>query len=267
MSTKKRTDLKQQFEQGAMPAQQDFEDLIDSMLNMLDEGFHKTEQEGVKVAQLGDGQLFSFYRSIDVGAPLWSLGLGQDSDSLNFVDGGKAALLTLAQRPVGGPAVGVRQPQPRHELDVAGTVAAHARVGRAGEFAVPADGNWYNISEPMTGCQAWEVVAGVGARDSEGRYAIMHAFALNAFKANGEITYHQSHFGRKCSRIELRWADVSPDKPFDYQLQMRVGCSYGEDVYIHYHMTQLWQDTLMLDSGQAPTRPVRAAAVKGKPWG
>ncbi|MBY0572722.1 MAG: hypothetical protein K2P84_03490, partial [Undibacterium sp.] len=106
----------------------------------------------------------------------------------------------------------------------------------------------------MTGCQAWEVMAGVGAKDSDGRYAITHAFALNAFNANGSIDYHQSHFGNKCSRIELRWIGGPNDKTFEFKLQMRVGCTYGEDVWIKYHMNQLWLDTLMLESEQKPLR-------------
>lgn len=117
----------------------------------------------------------------------------------------------------------------------------------------------------MTGCQAWEIVAGVGAKDSEGRYALMHAFALNTFNANSSITYHQSHFGNKCSRIELRWIAEDSDKPFEFKLQMRVGCGYGEEVWIKYHMNQLWLDTLMLESDQKPLRqPSPQYDAKGK---
>lgn len=258
MTRRRRIMLKEQFEAGKMPSQEDFADLIDSMLSMLDEGFDKTPEAGFKIAQLQDGKLISFYQDIGTGAAMWSLGLDKANSNLSFQDKRGKPLLTLASTVDGDDqqlsGVGIRQNHPRHELDVAGTVASHGRVGRSGEMSVPADGYWYDVTDYMTGCQAWEVVAGVGAKDSEGRYAVMHAFATNAFGSNGDISYHQSHFGNKCSRIELRWLKAEAGKPFEFKLQMRVGCSYGEDVWIKYHMTQLWQDTLMLESEIKPAR-------------
>lgn len=269
MTRRRRSMLKERFAQGKMPSEVDFGDLIESMLNMLDEGFEKTPEAGFKVAQVHDGKLLSFYKDISTGGVLWSAGLDKATNNLSFHDERNQALLTLASETnadgIQRSAVGIRQSHPRHELDVAGTVAAHARVGRRGELAVPADGNWYDATDYMTGCQAWEVVAGVGAKDSEGRYALMHAFALNAFTRNDSITYHQSHFGNKCSRIELRWFNHPDDKVFEFKLQMRVGCTYGDDVWIQYHLTQLWQDTLMLESAHKPLRqPSPQYDAKGK---
>lgn len=258
MTRRNRHTLQEQFQHGKMPTEEDFHDLIESMLNMLDEGFEKTPEAGFKLAQLRDGKLMSFYKDINIGNPLWSMALDKTNDNLNLLDGRNQALLTLSSATGADgfhrSAVGIRQNQPKYELDVAGCVASYARVGRKGELAVPADGNWYDITENMTGCQAWEIIAGVGAKDSEGRYALTHAFALNAFNANGSIDYHQTYFGNKCSRVELRWVSDNEDKPFEFKLQMRVGCSYGDDVWIKYHMTQLWLDTLMLESDQKPLR-------------
>lgn len=269
MTRRRRSMLKERFAQGKMPTEVDFGDLIESMLNMLDEGFEKTPEAGFRVAQVQDGKLLSFYRDISTGPVLWSVGLDKASDYLSFQCRNNQPLLTLASETsadgIQRTAVGIRQSNPQHDLDVAGTVAAHARVGRRGELAVPADGNWYDATEYMTGCQAWEVVAGVGAKDSDGRYALMHAFATNAFTKNDSITYHQSHFGNRCSRIELRWLNNPDDKKFEFKLQMRVGCTYGDDVWIQYHMTQLWQDTLMSESARKPLRqPSPQYDAKGK---
>lgn len=269
MTRRRRAMLKEQFEKGKMPTQEDFADLIDSMLSMLDEGFEKTPEAGFKIAQLRDGKLLSLYQDIGSGAPMWSLELDKVNSDLGFKDRRGQALLTLASsvdhNGVARSGIGIRESHPRHELDVAGTVAAHARVGRTGEMSVPADSRWYDITDELSGCQAWEVMAGVGAKDTEGRYALMHAFALNAYGSNGDISYHQSHFGNKCSRIELRWARADTGKPFEFKLQMRVGCSYGEDIWIKYHMTQLWQDTLMLESEVPPARdPQPRYGDKGK---
>lgn len=268
-SGKTRQQLKVPFQKGKMPAQEDFEDLIESMLNMIDEGFDKTPADGFKIGQVTDGKLLSFYKNINSGDPIWSIGIDKANNCLNFHDARNQVLLSLScieeDDGVQRAKVGIRQSKPRHELDVAGCIASHARIGRAGEFAVPADGNWYDMTDYMTGCQAWEVVAGVGAKDAEGRYALMHAFATNAFNSNGQITYHQSHFGNKCSRIELRWLAGESDKPFEFKLQMRVGCTYGDDVWIKFHMTKLWLDTLMLESEIKPAlKPTPEYDDKGK---
>lgn len=74
MTTRTRDMLKKQFQQGKMPTEEDFSDLIESMLNMLDEGFDKTPEDGFKVAQLRDGKLMSFYKDINIGNALWSFG-------------------------------------------------------------------------------------------------------------------------------------------------------------------------------------------------
>nr|WP_315481738.1 hypothetical protein [uncultured Undibacterium sp.] len=269
MTRRTRQMLQEQFQHGKMPTEEDFGDLIESMLNMLDEGFDKTPEAGFKVAQLRDGKLMSFYKDINIGNSLWSLGLEKSNNNLSIQDSRNQALLTLSSSTgldgIHRNAIGIRQNNPQYELDVAGWVANNGRIGRAGELAVPADGNWYDITEAMTGCQAWEVMAGVGAKDSDGRYALTHAFALNAFNANGSINYHQTHFGNKCSRIELRWISEDISKPFEFKLQMRVGCSFGDEVWIKYHMTQLWLDTLMLESDQKPLRqPTPQYDAKGK---
>jgi hypothetical protein len=47
-----RADLKKRFQTGRMPSEMDFADLIESMLNCLDEGFDKSQSNGLKVTQL-----------------------------------------------------------------------------------------------------------------------------------------------------------------------------------------------------------------------
>jgi hypothetical protein len=269
MTKRTRIKLKEQFQQGKMPSQDDFTDLIESMLNMLDEGFEKTPEHGLKLAQLRDGKLMSFYKDISSGNQLWSLGLAKSSSNLNIQDARHQSVLTLASqrddKGVHHSAVGIKQENPQHELDVAGCVASFGRMGKVGEFAVPADSNWYDITDFMTGCQAFEVIAGVGAKDADGRYALTHAFALNAFDANGSIEYQQTYFGIKCNRIELRWQSAGDSKPFEFKLQMRVGCSYGSEVWIQYRITKLWYDTLMLGSENKPERaPQPQYDPKGK---
>ena len=61
-----------------------FADLIDSALNVVDDGFDKSDEEGFKVAQIGhDGCLMSFYENLSVRGASWSLRLAPGGGGLS----------------------------------------------------------------------------------------------------------------------------------------------------------------------------------------
>ncbi|WP_292916570.1 hypothetical protein [Nitrosomonas sp.] len=243
-----------------MPSEVAFADLIDSTLNLIDDGFDRTVEDGLKVSQLGDGKLMSFYQNMATLSAMWSVGIDKATTNLSFGNQSNPHVLTLSSiGPVdpdsAGAAkmgVGINTAIPRFELDVAGTIASYGRVGQRGELAVPADGNWHDVTEMLTGCQAFEVVAGVGGKDADGKFALMHAFALNTYNTKGHITYHQSHYGAKCNRLELRWQNGENVENFEYKLQLRVEASYGDNIWVNYYMTRLWHDPLMYESEKEP---------------
>jgi len=264
MARKNRKTLEAKFKNGKMPSEDAFADLIDSSLNLIDDGFEKTIEDGFKIAQLGNGKLMSFYQNMATLSSMWFVNLDKATTNLSFGNQLNPHVLTLrsidavdntndlSDAPKMG--VGINKDNPQYELDVAGTIASSGRVGSAGEFAVPADGAWYDITETLTGCQAFEVVAGVGGRDADGKFALMHAFALSTYNSKNNISYHQAHYGSKCNRLELRW-EAGPNKDnFEYRLQLRAESSYGENVWIKYHMTRLWHDIAMMESEIEPTR-------------
>ena len=265
MTKRNRNTLSAYFADGQLPTQEAFGDLIDSVVNIVDDGFDKSPEEGMKVAQLdNNSKLISFYDEITVKAPLWSIafsvsGYGGNTESnknLNFFYGGnKATGLTLAsapenatgKSPEGKIRVGVNKNDPGHELDVDGVVAADGRMGRAGKNEVRADGKWHPVITGLDGCHAFEIMAGVGKPHS-GRYALLHAYALSTFNSRkSSITYHQAHFASRCDQIELRWVGGM----HDYSLEMRVRCSYEqnakEEIHVRYYLTRLWFDPFMSD--------------------
>lgn len=254
MAQKDRKTLEAKFKNGKMPTEAAFADLIDSTLNLIDDGFEKTIEDGLKVFQLGDGKLMSFYENISKRSSMWSISIDKKARNLSFGDKKNSHVLTLqsagsAETDVAVKAkVGINTDNPRFELDVAGTIASFGRVGRCGELPVPADGNWHSITEMLTGCQAFEVMAGVGGKDDEGKYALLHAFALNAYQDKNHITYHQAYYGAKCNRLELRWLSSANAENFEYTLQLRVGSSYGDKIWVNYYLTRLWQDPAMYGS-------------------
>jgi hypothetical protein len=255
-----RNALKNKFKKGRMPSEQDFSNLIDSMVNILEEGFDKTSRDGLKISQLmGSGRLLSFYKNIAVENPQWFLELSTSENKLHFGTPQSPRVLSLYSHSSGDDgqntlrvAVGINKENPQTTLDVEGTIASSGRMGKVGDMAVPADGEWHDISGALTGCEAFEIVAGVGGQDADGKYALVHAIALNTFNGKSSITTQDAHFGNKCNRLELRWLPVPEQGQFHFKLQLRVQCSYGKNIWINYHITRLWFDPLMLDSSKAP---------------
>lgn len=254
--------LKDKFRRGKMPSQEDFSGLIDSMINILEEGINKTEEDGLKLAQLGSGKLMSFYENIAVDTPLWSITLGRGDNKLHLGTEANPHVLTMRsyEQEYNGQrnshiAVGINKELPQVALDINGTLAASGRRGQAGDMPVLANGDWQDITPPLTGCEAFEIVAGVGGDDADGKYALLHAIALNTFNGKGSVEQQHAFFGNKCNRIEVRWVSAPEQSSFHFKLQMRVQCSYCDKsekskVWVKYHITRLWFDTLMLDSNK-----------------
>jgi hypothetical protein len=254
MARKNRKTLKNYFKNGRLPSQNHFVDLIDSALNVIDEGFDRSAADGFKVSQLGnDGKLISFFKNIDVKSPLWSLKVDWQSGNLFLGSAENENILTLSPNN----RVGINQENPAYELDVRGTVASNGRIGRPGAQTAHANGEWQDLTETLRGCHAFEIMAGVG-QTGTGKYALLHAVALKTFDAEGEIKYHQAHYGSKCHRMKLRWQDLG-DK--QYKLQIKTGNCYGNGdargrrqpdqdvgIYIRYYLTSLWFDEMMTDS-------------------
>ncbi len=257
MTSRNRETLRNFFDEGMLPTKDHFGDLIDSMLNMSDEGFRKTAENGVEVSTpIAHDALVSFYRDQRPKEVLWSIGYGGERDQLQFQPGSNAA--TRGMDPVlaldGQRRVGVNTAVPQHALDVAGVVGSQGRIGTwrpAKKMDPPkANGEWHDITDTLRGCQAFEVMAGAG-HPGGGRYALMHAIAMNTFNPGRglfdfftnkqRIRCDNAWYGRRCDKLRLRWSGTS-GKGAAYRLQIRSNCDYGEGVGIRYNITRLWFD-------------------------
>ncbi|MWL89305.1 hypothetical protein [Cupriavidus sp. SW-Y-13] len=271
MTSRNRESLKRYFREGALPNEDHFADLIDSMLNMSDEGFRKTVEHGFEVySPLGHDALVSFFRDQDPERPAWRFGLGANDELL--VQGRTSPLANGAGADTGAgqaqalpPAVlcldqdrriGVGTENPRATLDVAGVVRATGRQGAlARQHALPllANGEWQDLTDDLEGCQALEVVAGAGQR-GKGRFGLVHAIAMNTYNPtlglfdffNRKRGIRSTHgfYSRRCDRLELRWNGTS-GRNARYRLQIRSGCDFGSGVHIQAQVTQLWFDPHM----------------------
>ena len=269
MTKRNRKTLIEHFAEGRLPTQEAFADLIDSTINIVDDGFEKSAVEGLKVAQIDDNaKLLSFYDEITVRSPVWSVALSPPSSgygtanyktlSVFWTENGDNRLI-LSSVPIGERTLepdalvphrlrmGINRQVPEHEMDVGGVVAADGRIGRVAPdgLEVRADGNWHPITKSLDGCHAFEVMAGVG-KPKSGKYALTHAFAVSTFNSRkSNITHHQAHFSSRCDQIDLRWTG----SVHDYVLEMRTRCSYeqhaNEEIYVQYFLTKLWFDPFM----------------------
>lgn len=260
MAKKNRGTLKRYFDEGSLPSADQFGDLIDSTLNIIEEGFDKTAPDGFKISLIGDHRrLISFYRSGEPNHPVWTIEYDEEQDRLMIVNPGlgeeDSAAITLDARG----RVGMARLDPQHALDVGGVVAAEGRLGANpdGIATVPADGEWHDITDELEGCHAIEVMAGVGSPGT-GRYALLRAVALNAYNPRGwlvnlfnlkkRIRTQQAYFLSRGNRIKLRWRNCEENK---YTLQMSTACGYGEAVNIRFYLTRLWVDPKM-DGSRPP---------------
>lgn len=277
MKTVNRETLKNYFRDGQMPSQRHFEALIDSMLNMNDEGFRKTVEHGEQLyAPIGHDALMSFFRDQQPDAALWQLRLGTVNDQLQFhaagapsapgaagvsgasaaaradaaADGARVPVMTLdASRKVG---LGTLEPCAR--LDVRGVAASQGRLGTFPIDAtlaskLKADGEWHDLTPPLTGCQGFEVMAGAGGAKGSGHFGLVHAIALSTynpmpswFPGRGSrrgIRQTQAWWGRRCDKVELRWFGKQ-GRDQSYWLQVRSACKFGDDVPLRVQLSRLW---------------------------
>lgn len=275
MSKQDRTTLKSFFRGGALPTAEHYRDLIDSAVNQVDDGFDKTTADGLKLSSVGSSpRLMSLYRGLGTREPSWTVEHGQAPGQLHLRQGVGAEGLSLEEREHGpGPAAltltrdgrtGLGHEDPAWRLDVAGTARMAGRIGVAspGMEHVPADGRWHDITPSITGCQAFEVMAGTGGDRAQGRYALLHAIAMNAFHPRNAILNwlfrrrpirsQTAVYGSYADRLQLRWVATEPRHHF--KLQLRAAASYGEGKVIRYYLTRLWFDSLMEGARGGPDR-------------
>ena len=237
MAQQNRNTLKNYFKKGSLPSETQFEDFIDSVISIIDDGFEKSAEHGLKIAAIGEREtLISFFRKMEMVWPDWSMGIHPDTGRFHLRNEKGESLLTLT--PDGK--VGMGCDDPEMGLDLRGTLAVEGRQGRFRQGVVPADGGWHTIVDELDGCYAFEVTAGSGKK-GEGRYALIHAVAMNTFKGKGKITVSQAFFDTRCNRIKLRWRG---DR-HNYRLEIRTCRPYGGDAAIRYHISKLWDDPFM----------------------
>ena len=267
MAKRDRDTLKRFFQKGALPSADHFSDLIDTSLNMHEDGFSKSPEDGFMVSTIANKKtLMSFYRHNTFDDPIWAFKFNTENfENLEIVQKvtkeKRAPVATFT--PQG--CVGINNDSPACALDINGKVKSQAREGME-DKAVYADYKFYDITEGLKGCHAIELVAGVGIKFS-GMYALMHAIAINTFHPQRwfdklfifgtfgkSIKKQHAYYSSYSHRLKLRWCKKEDGK---YYLQLGTHCDYcrkykksrqydGEKIRVRYHLTFLWDDPSMV---------------------
>lgn len=246
-----REDLKKHFRNGEIPTENHFANLIDSMLNKQDDGFSKDDENGLVISSRGSSKKFvTFYKNINDLTPFYYIEKDEreiaamrftPSDDNNEEKEEKNSFFFHVNGSVG---IGTRSNE-AYKLQVNGFAGMEGRVGTYLQGQVPSDGNWHSIIEGLDNCQAFEIIARTGKKGS-GKFAILHAYALSAFgRSHSRIRKVSARYGSFWNKIGIRWKSKGTH---DYALQLRTSRNYGNDVYIYYKVSKLWDDEKFLPS-------------------
>jgi hypothetical protein len=236
MARRNRQTLKESFRQGKKPVEQDFENLIDSTLNILDDGFSKTPENGMGLAPLlENGTVISVFKEPADPKPQWEIAINQE-DCLEIrrrEDDNSIPVLVL--KPDGVIELGGEG----REIVLKGALQTPAREGNMYRGSVPADGYWYDITEDLDGCRALEITAYAGKQHS-GKHALLVATATTCFGAHSKIRKTTSYYGSYGHKICLRWK--KSENKFKAKLQLKTIFKYDNETQIQYHITGLIND-------------------------
>jgi hypothetical protein len=237
MARRNRQTLKESFRQGKKPVEQDFGNLIDSTLNILDDGFSKTPENGMGLAPLlENGTVISIFKELADSEPQWEIAINQERclEIRRCEDDKHTPVLVL--RPDGVIELGGRG----EAIVLKDTLQTPVREGSLYRGSVPADGFWYDITGELDGCQALEVTAYASGRQHSGKHAVLVATATTCFGAHSKIRKTASHYGSYGHKICLRWK--KSDGKFKVKLQLKTIFKYDNKAQIHYHITGLIHD-------------------------
>ncbi len=280
-----RSQLKSFFKKGNLPTESAFEKLIDSTFNIAEDKLDINE-DGIMIYPSDNGKekLLSFFEDKDDSEAAWTLFISKKKDGGIYIQKAGEQNQKNSQEDAGEPAVfiqknegnvGLGTSNPAHKLDVKGFVASEGRVGNYREGELDADGTWQNVftGNPLTGSNAFEIMACAEGEQGDGKYALMHAIAISTYgNSRPKITKTSACFGKKWTKLDIRWVSKpsqiaeqpneekkkvfdlakwwktfrEPKDPFRYNLQLRTKSNYGKGKKILYKISVLWNDSFLM---------------------
>lgn len=241
MTKVNRETLRSYFRSGSRPTGEQFEDLIESVPNIIDDGIARSDGEGLKLAPInGKGAVLEFFRDIQDDRAAWKITIDPVVGTLSLVNENDDPVLTFNS----GDPVRVHT-----GIESYGGVSAPGFTGtfrqsRIIDRPAKADGRWHTLplaeQEERDGCRAYRIIAGCG-KPATGKYALLEATAIQCCGKKRRIRTTSSWIGCRLHRIRLRWHTENGQTV----LQIRTRKNYGDSVTIRYQVTELWSDYYM----------------------
>ena len=219
-----RQTLKNYFQKGGFATEKHFVDLIDSSLNMIDDGISINQKQGFKLNPIGfSTRLMSFFKKATQNEPDFTVNINQDNvEGLSINNREGDPLLKFDQNMQ----IGVHTNEPRFDFDVRGVLGVDCKSGNHIVGEVDGDGNWQTIISNLDGIKGFEVVASIRGKMGSGRYAMAHALALSTFggkSSRNKIKNTHAYYGSFMNRLSFRWVG----EMHNYELQVRTRRHYG----------------------------------------
>jgi hypothetical protein len=226
MALLNRQSLINYFKKGSTPTDKHFSDLIDSTVNIVDDGITRDRKNGFRITSVGNSnRLISFYKDFKQVEPEWSISLQKDkNNSLTFQELNNDPAVVLQS----GGNVGIGVQNPKSKLDIDGIVTSKGRVGSFKKGQVPADGKWQVLIGELREPCALELMVRVDGEKGSGRYALAHVIALNTFggrMSKGTIKKSSAYYGSYFNRLRFKWVGDL----YNYSLQVKTARHYGLD--------------------------------------
>ena len=219
-----RQTLKNYFQKGGFATEKHFVDLIDSSLNMIDDGISINQKLGFKLNPIGfSTRLMSFFKKATQNEPDFTVNINQDNvEGLSINNREGDPLLKFDQNKQ----IGVHTNEPRFDFDVRGVLGIDSKSGNHIVGEVDGDGSWQTIISNLDGINGFEVVASIRGKMGSGRYAMAHAIALSTFggkSSRNRIKNTHAYYGSFMNRLSFRWVG----EMHNYELQVRTRRHYG----------------------------------------
>ena len=219
-----RQTLKNYFQKGGFATEKHFIDLIDSSLNMIDDGISINQKQGFKLNPIGfSTRLMSFFKKATQNEPDFTVNINQDNvEGLSINNREGDPLLKFDQNKQ----IGVHTNEPRFDFDVRGVLGIDSKSGNHIVGEVDGDGSWQTIISNLDGINGFEVVASIKGKMGSGRYAMAHAIALSTFggkSSRNRIKNTNAYYGSFMNRLSFRWVG----EMHNYELQVRTRRHYG----------------------------------------
>lgn len=238
MATRGRKILKDFFSNGKRPTQQEFEDLIDSSVNILDDGYSKNSKEGLKLSLKNDSNVLMSFCSQTEADPAWFFTINDQEDlaiepkkshrdvSFEHHETRVSNLLLKSQNTI-----------VKGDLEVQG-IRKGTTLSSPIKEKLKADGDWHDLTEDLNGVYALEVVATVCGEKGSGEYSVLMGWATQCYGSHKKIKLVGSHFGFWGHKLKLRWYKQK-NQTYRLQIKSRLRYKNGKNLSIDCNITYL----------------------------